>query len=195
MVVVRQEGSPGFEAPEVLAEEKAYVRSLLPQGLADEHSKIRTAVGMAIACVADHDWPHAWPQLTELLVNGIRNRASPASGTVPLYLPPSSSSTGPSALRVWVVEDNSPHAASSPSGLRSLDISLGVISRTPCPERCWVLQRAQFGLHPRLCALNAQHSSFAALSRAPLCICCKHHRRMGRTRGGALCCEVTCRDD
>jgi hypothetical protein len=50
------------------------------QGLGDEHSKIRTAVGMAIASVADHDWPHAWPQLTELLVNGIRNRASPASG-------------------------------------------------------------------------------------------------------------------
>lgn len=138
------------------------MRSLLPQGLADEHSKIRTAVGMAIACVADHDWPHAWPQLTELLVNGIRNRASPASGTVPLT--PSSSST-PHRARVWVhTRDTSPHAARSPSCLRSLDISLGLLSRTSWPERCWC-SKGRFSQPPT--NLRELESSAVHLLRAP----------------------------
>lgn len=77
-----QEGTRGFAPPEVGEEEKAYVRNLLPRGIADPDSKIRTAVGMAVARVAEHDWPHAWPELTPILVNLIRHRESPAHGAV-----------------------------------------------------------------------------------------------------------------
>ena len=73
-----QEGTPRFVAPEVQEQEKAYIRQLLPGGLYDGDSKIRTAVGMAVAKIAEHDWPHAWPELTGGLISAIRDRVSPA---------------------------------------------------------------------------------------------------------------------
>lgn len=47
------------------------------QGLGDSTGKIRTAVGMAIATIAQWDWPEQWPELTGTLVGTIRDRRTP----------------------------------------------------------------------------------------------------------------------
>ncbi|KAF8072465.1 Ipo9 [Scenedesmus sp. PABB004] len=68
------EGERGFVPPEVSEADKAAIRAALPAGLADPDSKIRTAVGMAIAAVAAWDWPQAWPGLLEFIVGAIKER-------------------------------------------------------------------------------------------------------------------------
>ena len=74
------EGDRGFQPPEVGNEEKQEIRNLLPHGLGDPDSKIRTAVGMAIAAIASWDWPQSWPGLMEHLVAAIKNRSNPILG-------------------------------------------------------------------------------------------------------------------
>ena len=48
--------------------EKAAVRSALPAGLADPVPRIRTAVSMIIAAIAQWDWPDEWPGLMRELL-------------------------------------------------------------------------------------------------------------------------------
>jgi hypothetical protein len=60
--------------PPLPESDKAAVRAALPQGLSDPHSKVRTAVGVAVAAIAAHDWPQHWPELLPGLVGAVANR-------------------------------------------------------------------------------------------------------------------------
>ena len=61
--------------------EKAAVRAALPSGLADRAARIRTAVSMTIAAIAQTDWPDAWPELMrELLERWLLARMSKLLG-------------------------------------------------------------------------------------------------------------------
>lgn len=61
---------------------QAAIRGLLPRALEDPHGKIRTAVGMAIATIANWDWPEEWPDLMGYLLNLINDRSDVNKGTV-----------------------------------------------------------------------------------------------------------------
>lgn len=65
---------------ETSKEEKAQIRAALPAGLHDPDSKIRTAIAMAIAAVANWDWPQDWPGLLENIVTSIKERRNPNLG-------------------------------------------------------------------------------------------------------------------
>ena len=69
-----------FSPPEVSEEEKAMVRQTLLGGLADDSSKVRTAIGMAIMAIANADYPHAWPDLITHLVALIKEGRSVNGG-------------------------------------------------------------------------------------------------------------------
>lgn len=47
---------------------KAAIRSLLPSGLRESISKVRSSVAYAVSAIAHWDWPEAWPQLFTLLM-------------------------------------------------------------------------------------------------------------------------------
>lgn len=47
---------------------KAAIRELLPGGLREAISKVRSSVAYAISAIAHWDWPEAWPQLFTLLM-------------------------------------------------------------------------------------------------------------------------------
>lgn len=65
---------------ETSREDKAQIRNALPSGLRDPDSKIRTAIAMAIAAVANWDWPQDWPGLLENIVGSIKKRDDPQLG-------------------------------------------------------------------------------------------------------------------
>ena len=58
---------------------KASIRKLLPSGLGDDHSKVRSTVAYAIAAIAHWDWPENWPDLFNLLMMAL---ASPTPNLV-----------------------------------------------------------------------------------------------------------------
>lgn len=64
-----------FEEPEVDAAVKARIRDLLPLGLSDPSSKLRTQVSVSMALIGTYDWPDAWPQLFDLLVAALNGHA------------------------------------------------------------------------------------------------------------------------
>lgn len=47
---------------------KAAIRELLPGGLREAISKVRSSVAYAVSAIAHWDWPEAWPQLFTLLM-------------------------------------------------------------------------------------------------------------------------------
>ncbi|KAG7261836.1 hypothetical protein CRUP_022879 [Coryphaenoides rupestris] len=47
---------------------KAAIRELLPGGLREAISKVRSSVAYAVSAIAHWDWPEAWPQLFSLLM-------------------------------------------------------------------------------------------------------------------------------
>lgn len=57
-----------FRPPETLPEAKAIIRDLLPRGLEDPNSKIRSGVAHAISGIAQWDWPDEWPTLFNSLM-------------------------------------------------------------------------------------------------------------------------------
>lgn len=63
------------------------MRAGLPQGLADPDSKLRTAVGLAIAAIAAWDCPDAWPDLLQGLLQAINQRDNQPLGKLPTSLP------------------------------------------------------------------------------------------------------------
>ncbi|RZC58374.1 hypothetical protein C5167_005683 [Papaver somniferum] len=63
-----QEDDENFEHPVVQREEKAVIRNLLLPSLDDPHGKVCTAVGMAVASIAQYDWPEDWPDLLPVLL-------------------------------------------------------------------------------------------------------------------------------
>lgn len=48
---------------------KAAIRELLPEGLREAISKVRSSVAYAVSAIAHWDWPEAWPQLFTLLMD------------------------------------------------------------------------------------------------------------------------------
>ncbi|KAI3502659.1 hypothetical protein L1887_30874 [Cichorium endivia] len=71
-----QEDDDGFEHPVVSNEEKAIIRGLLLLSLDDPHRKICTAISMAVASVASHDWPDEWPELLPFLMKLINDQSN-----------------------------------------------------------------------------------------------------------------------
>jgi hypothetical protein len=69
------EGDDKFQPPETSEAEKQYIRQQLPTGLADSDSRVRTAVGMAVAAIASWDWPQAWPDLMSNIISSIRSKS------------------------------------------------------------------------------------------------------------------------
>ena len=57
-----------FSPPETSTEAKAVIRDLLPHGLVDPNSKIRSGVAHAISAIAHWDWPDEWPTLFSSLM-------------------------------------------------------------------------------------------------------------------------------
>ncbi|GBG61529.1 hypothetical protein CBR_g22326 [Chara braunii] len=57
-------------------EDKAFIKEFLPNALGDPEGKIRTAVGIVIATIAQKDWPEEWPGLMEFLLHCIRDHSS-----------------------------------------------------------------------------------------------------------------------
>ncbi|KAG2377099.1 uncharacterized protein HKW66_Vig0176730 [Vigna angularis] len=55
---------------------KEIIRRMLLLALDDPHRKICTAIGMAVASIAVHDWPELWPDLLPFLLNLINNQAN-----------------------------------------------------------------------------------------------------------------------
>ncbi|XP_042197978.1 importin-9 isoform X3 [Callorhinchus milii] len=47
---------------------KAAIRELLPNGLRESISKVRSSVAYAVSAIAHWDWPEAWPELFRLLM-------------------------------------------------------------------------------------------------------------------------------
>lgn len=56
------------QIPIVPCQAKAAIRELLPSGLRESISKVRSSVAYAVSAIAHWDWPEAWPQLFTLLM-------------------------------------------------------------------------------------------------------------------------------
>lgn len=56
--------------------EKAAIRGALPTCLADRSGKIRTAVSMVVAAIAQHDFPDEWPGMVQELIQRLQSAAS-----------------------------------------------------------------------------------------------------------------------
>lgn len=74
------QNSEKFEEPEIDVNIKLRVKELLPLGLNDINSKIRSTVAYAVATLAHWDWPEQWPQLFGILINAL-NGNGPNSAT------------------------------------------------------------------------------------------------------------------
>ncbi|XP_042180153.1 importin-9-like isoform X1 [Oncorhynchus tshawytscha] len=61
--------SEKFRPPETTDRAKAAIRQLLPGGLREAISKVRSSVAYAVSAIAHWDWPEAWPQLFTLLMD------------------------------------------------------------------------------------------------------------------------------
>lgn len=54
---------------------KICVRKLLPAGLSDDHSKVRSTVAYAIAAIARWDWPENWPDLFDQMMTALTSQS------------------------------------------------------------------------------------------------------------------------
>ncbi len=72
-----------FEEPEIDGQVKLRVKELLPLGLNDPASKIRTTVAFAIASLASWDWPEHWPALWPQLMVCLNGGSSIAAPSTP----------------------------------------------------------------------------------------------------------------
>ena len=50
---------------------KDAIRRLLPIGLKEDVSKVRTSVAYAVSAIAQWDWPEQWPELFQILVEAL----------------------------------------------------------------------------------------------------------------------------
>ncbi|KAF4357794.1 hypothetical protein F8388_024405 [Cannabis sativa] len=70
------EGDESFEHPVVSFDEKEKIRRLLLLSLDDSYRKMCTAISMAIASIALHDWPEDWPDLLPYLLKLINDQTN-----------------------------------------------------------------------------------------------------------------------
>ncbi|PIK58812.1 putative importin-9 [Apostichopus japonicus] len=60
--------SEKFRPPEATPEAKAAIRNILPAGLQESISKLRSCIAYAISAIAHWDWPEEWPELFQYLI-------------------------------------------------------------------------------------------------------------------------------
>ncbi|XP_069141482.1 importin-9-like isoform X2 [Argopecten irradians] len=63
--------SEKFRTPETPENAKHQIRQMLPMGLKESIGKVRTSVAYAISAIAHLDWPEAWPQLFQILMEAL----------------------------------------------------------------------------------------------------------------------------
>ena len=73
--------APAFREPPIGEQEKAHLREIIPTGLADPNSVLRTAVAMVVANIAKWDCPQAWPALIPRC-QGLRGSGTPGLAPV-----------------------------------------------------------------------------------------------------------------
>ncbi|GFG36391.1 hypothetical protein Cfor_01763 [Coptotermes formosanus] len=61
--------SSTFQPPETTEHAKVTIKELLPLGLKESISKVRSSVAYAISAIAHWDWPENWPGLFDILIN------------------------------------------------------------------------------------------------------------------------------
>ena len=61
-----------FKPPEASPQTKATIRAILPHGLKESISKVRSSVAYCISCIAHWDWPDEWPELFGILTTALR---------------------------------------------------------------------------------------------------------------------------
>ncbi|XP_052680706.1 importin-9-like [Crassostrea angulata] len=60
-----------FREPEVPEQAKAEIRRILPVGLKESISKVRSSVAYAVSAIAHWDWPEVWPELFQILMQAL----------------------------------------------------------------------------------------------------------------------------
>ena len=55
----------------ISSQAKAQIRNILPNGLKESMSKVRTSVAYAMSAIAHWDWPDGWPDLFNILMNAL----------------------------------------------------------------------------------------------------------------------------
>jgi hypothetical protein len=63
--------SEKFRPPETPEGAKAAIRQVLPMGLKESISKVRSSVAYAVSAIAHWDWPEAWPELFGILMDAL----------------------------------------------------------------------------------------------------------------------------
>lgn len=63
--------SEKFRQPETSEAAKAAIRQILPLGLKESISKVRSSVAYAVSAIAHWDWPEAWPELFQILMEAL----------------------------------------------------------------------------------------------------------------------------
>ena len=61
-----------FKEPEASLQTKATIRAILPHGLKESISKVRSSVAYCISSIAHWDWPDEWPELFNILTGALR---------------------------------------------------------------------------------------------------------------------------
>ena len=61
-----------FKEPEATPQTKATIKAILPHGLKESISKVRSCVAYCISAVAHWDWPDEWPELFNILTFALR---------------------------------------------------------------------------------------------------------------------------
>lgn len=64
--------SDKFKGPVVTAQAKTTIRNMLPHGLRESISKVRSSVAFTISAIAHWDWPEQWPELFDLLMAALK---------------------------------------------------------------------------------------------------------------------------
>ena len=63
--------SEKFISPATSDAAKASIRQILPLGLKESISKVRSSVAYAVSAIAHWDWPEAWPELFQILMEAL----------------------------------------------------------------------------------------------------------------------------
>lgn len=71
-----------FRPPELNDAAKERIKELLPLGLQESISKVRTAVAYVISSIAHWDWPEKWPALFNVLITCLRDNELAIDGAM-----------------------------------------------------------------------------------------------------------------
>ena len=67
-----------FKSPEASPQTKATIRAILPHGLKESISKVRSSVAYCISSIAHWDWPDQWPELFNILTTALGGNTNDA---------------------------------------------------------------------------------------------------------------------